>query len=236
MTILTGIKYALEELICRNSMEKKTLKIWRLFLPGIIFLLYSFPVLFKSFKTNLIESLRNSLGEYLFYICILIIVIIFGVIYYIFGFRNIFWRKIVMSLHDNIRINFINYFQTNKAIINSIKNLNDSELMSIFYKLIDDDESLRDKQNDVRLNGLILTGVIDAQLISLLFFVIYGFLCLEKKSSCYFYFLIASISLCLISELLKRKLIKKHFEYQNEQLIAIKTLHLEKLKNILICR
>jgi hypothetical protein len=233
MTILTGIKYILEELICLNSMEKKTLKIWRLFLPGVIFLLYSFPVLFK---TNLIESLRNSLGEYLFYSCILIIVIIFGGIYYIIGFRNIFWRKIVMSLHDNIRINFINYFQTNKAIINSIKNLNDSELMSIFYKLIDDDESLRDKQNDVRLNGLILTGVIDAQLISLLFLVIYVFFYLVKKSLCYFYFLIASISLYLISELLKRKLIKKHLEYQNEQLIAIKTIHLEKLKNILICR
>lgn len=211
-------------------MDKKSLKILRLICPGLLFLLYALPLLFR---TGFIKSI-NQLDDYTRYLCILICIIALGAIYYILGVRNIFWRKIVMDLRNNIKNTFIDFFKSEIDIVHKIKSLSDLELMSVFYKLIDDDDSLKDKQNDVRLNGLILTTVIDAQLLLLFFMPIYLLFCILEK---YYYFIvfvmILSAIIYLLLNLFKNKLKKKHFEYQNEQLIVIKMIHLDNLRKLL---
>lgn len=210
-------------------MDKKSLKILRLICPGVIFFLYALPLLFR---TNFIKSFIQ-LDDYTRYLCILLFVTAFGAIYYILGIRNIFWRQMVLDLHNNIRNTFFDFFKSETDIRNIIKSLSDVELMSIFYKLIDD-ESLKDKQNDVRLNGLILTTVLDTQLLLFLFVPSYLLFCFMEKKYYYIIFItILSIILFLLLNVFKSKLKKKHFEYQNEQLTAIRIIHLNNLKKLL---
>ena len=102
--------------------------------------------------------------------------------------------------------------------------------MNVFYKIIDNDESLREKSNNVRLNGLIWTSTMDIVIISvagavvswIMYFIQgYGY----NNTQALILIIVAIISIGFV-EIATRK----HISLSNEQLDMICQAHKDELK------
>ena len=105
--------------------------------------------------------------------------------------------------------------------------------MGIFYRVIDNDLSLSDKAYDVRLNGAILTTIIDAILIINFFTITYAITFLIMGRSLFLYWTIFASLIQLVLWPLKRRVQKKHIIYEDEQLGVINQFQKEKVRSFI---
>jgi hypothetical protein len=195
-------------------MEQKTLKYLRVLIPGIIILLGAYPIFLHYFGEA--YDFKGLGITYITFISILL-----GGVYYQLNVQ----RLLTSVSHYFIRRNILN-----KLIKAYGKTVNDAQreklmfkdnYMTVFYKIIDNDESLKRKGLNVMFNGIFWTSTADSALISFAFYFIYkyGYRSIEKVDDLLSIFLFTgciSIVLHLISVL-------KHIRLSNEQLNPIMT-------------
>jgi len=141
----------------------EALKRWRLIVPGML-IVAAFPPLFHAGfdaaswleGVGSTKALADAAG-----------VVILGVLYYIFGIRDRFWRKWLSQVNEQIRNTLLGMCPDKQIQAKTDKLRSDRTLMHMFYRFIDIDPTLQEKAKRVRFNGLIWTSVIDAWAISL---------------------------------------------------------------------
>jgi hypothetical protein len=210
-------------------MGKSTLKKIRLYAPGIISLVCVLPFL----KLRDLKTVSNKIPEGTFIPMLVLVVLVLGVIYYAIDIRDLLWRKFVLKCHKNVREKMVDPFRHDSALRAAVDCMTDQKVMRVFYNVIDNDPSLSDQQNDVRLNGAVLTTIIDAILILSLFSVTYLIAFLITHVSL---FLLSTIIALLLQPLfwfLKGRVSKKHIRYEDEQLEVIKQLHSGKVRSLI---
>jgi hypothetical protein len=151
-------------------MSKETLKTLRVFVPGLIIFVFGIPLLQGNLDfANILKTL--SLLEGVVYVGI---VGILGAIYNLTNIRGRFLKKSLESIHNNIKTKLLEPFSNDQAISRSKNKLREGRyLIQVFYSLIDNHETLKEKAKNVHLNGLYWTTIADVRALSLIFFLVY---------------------------------------------------------------
>jgi hypothetical protein len=206
-------------------MDKATLKRTRLFAPGIIVLVCLLPYL----KLQSFSPVSDALPDGVLIILLTIASIIIGGVYYSFAVRDLLWRQFVKKCHGNVWTKMIMPHYQDPDIQAMIGQLTKKQAMRIFYNIIDNDSSLSDQAHDVRLNGAVLTTIIDILLIAGFFFITYICAFLIAKIQFFLWSAMITALLELLLWLLKSRVSMKHIRLENEQLEVIAQLHANKV-------
>jgi hypothetical protein len=159
----------------------------------------------------------------------MLIVIIFGALYYILNIRDLLWNPYHERIKNNIKDTLIGPFKDfNQKQISFLKE--GRRLMYVFYYFVDNDNSLIQKAKRVRFNGLMWTSTIDLTIMATIGSFMFWFKVILERSS---YDLIMAVGLLLVA-LISFGLIevatRRHISLSNEQLEIICELHKEELQ------
>ncbi|MBB4081096.1 hypothetical protein GGR28_003743 [Lewinella aquimaris] len=175
---------------------------YRLFIPGVVVLLYVFA-LDKTLLTSY-KIIENSIGDErtIVYSTYVIIASIIGAIYMIFKVRFAVWDMYLPVVQRHIIHRLLTFAgrKYDSLYFADIKNV--KKVMNVFYQLIDNDNSLTTRSNTVRLNGLVWTSIMDLAVISLVVFGVvftYGLVTLNSDFVLWSYFPSLIALLCLIT-------------------------------------
>lgn len=210
-------------------MSMETLKTLRIIIPGMMFLLVSLPLFFPEQLDT--ETILGFLGD-VKGLAQITIVAVLGSLYYVLDVREQVLRDYRRKTEDNIQTKLLGFFEDDLVISNASEKLKEGELLfDVFYEIIDNDKSLTQRANIVRLNGLIWSSSADLAIISLLAADIYGIAYIFTHKQNFLYLLGVLIVVYLISRfLLLRLLTKKQIKLTQRQFDFIYAHHLDKLK------
>lgn len=201
-------------------MNKETLKMWRLIVPGIfIFILILFGLtnskeeLFTFYK--IFKTLEWNDSIYL------IPVFLFGTMYYTLDVRWHVWQLFNTQIQENIKDKILNISKLTLLSSQWFNLKKDKALMNIFYSFVDNDESLKQKSKVVMFNGLIWSSFIDLSILSCLAALSYSILSIFTSKS--HYIILADLLFCLsfLSLICTSLLTRRHKTLSNEQLDII---------------
>lgn len=209
-------------------MKKETLKVCRIFVPGIFLFIFSLPLVHLVQPhwvfTNSIFNIDNSEVNFWGYI---IIIIFLGAFYYIVDIRRFFLVDSLEKIQANIKFRLLSLCLNDQEIsYNFMDLLKNKKVMLVFYNIIDNDNSLQSKMMDVYLNGLIWSSIADLIAIGILYSIIYLILYWIGNDSNYLIYSTIMGLLSLISAFVFLPLItKKHIAKSNEQLDQMSMCH-----------
>lgn len=200
-------------------MEQTTLKYLRILIPGMFSYLGFYPIF--NFYFGEIYDVKS-----VDFAIVTVISILLGAIYYQI---NIQYFVIEFSRHrinKNIFDKLVKIY--GKDLNESQKNFIETKYMHVFYKIIDSEESLKRKTNNVYFNGIFWTSSADLFLFSMFFGLIYW--CFfervnDSKLISFLFFLMAVLSFTL--HFLSAR---KHIQLSNDQLGFIDVHNREKVK------
>lgn len=211
-------------------MELSTLKKLRKIVPGTVFLFFSVPV-YQFFVDDLFkidDSLKFSLEGYG-----AVLAIIIGSFFGTLKIRSLRNETTHKEISDNLKRRLLMaglIEQRSEKEKDEIKN--SRKLMHVFYYLIDNDQSLKEKSKLVRDNGLIWTSTADVAILGCFFSWLYLILILIFGVDG----LLASAGLMIGSiglfsgAILHPRTVKEHISLGNEQIEFILTNHKDELQ------
>lgn len=210
-------------------MSMTTLKFFRLLVPGILIVILLLIVIQDNLH-ELIEFTKAFSNLQLKDTIFVAVFIGIGAIYYIINIRDLLWNPYHKRVQNNIKNTLISPFmqQFNKQQIDYLKD--GRKLMNVFYHFIDTDNSLTQKANRVRFNGLIWTSTIDLTIIATIGSLAFWSKLIFEISSYNLWMAIILLIIALISFGLIQLTTKRHISLSNEQLEIICQLHKEKLQ------
>lgn len=195
-------------------MEQSTLKYLRIIIPGLIFLFGIYPI-YAHYFADLFGLKTLDFG----YVTILAIII--GGIYYQLNIQRIITKPSHFFITKNIRKHLIKISGLNLNANELKKIRKEKKYMNVFYKILDNDESLKKKMANVYFNGIFWTSTADSFLINLLFHFLYKYDATdvngrENLSTLFIILAIFSLVLHVIS-------VFKHINLANDQFHYIET-------------
>ena len=200
-------------------MSKETLKRWRMLIPGILLMAWTAPLLLCEFGLSIgLLDPKNIL--------VVVTVVVLGGLYDLFNLRRFAMSKPIDRIHKNIRERLTSPYR-NVPGFDGVVALKDADFLRIFYSIVDNDKSLSDQSNDVRLNGLYLSTACDLLVVSAIAFVAYclvgGYLFwgLGRISQCAVTAAVAAVALWLLSFWFVKRATKEHLKLGDEQLACI---------------
>jgi len=199
------------------NMNKPMLKTVRILAPGMITLICLLP--FQTLRD--IKKVSEAMSGNVFLLLITIAAVVIGAVYYALGLRNILWKRFVTRCHDNIWPKMIGPHYTNPQVKSIIDRIDDKRVMRIFYHVIDNDKSLSDQANDVRMNGAILSTLVDTILLLILFAVVYAVAALLTGERLFWILLMCAVVAQPVLWILASRVKAKHIALEDEQLAVI---------------
>jgi Flp pilus assembly protein TadB len=108
--------------------------------------------------------------------------------------------------------------------------LKERTLMHVFYHFVDNDESLKDKAKDVRLNGLIWSSIADVIVISAVMLVLYvvGWFTLGRGH--YLVMILVLVIAIIVGKVFLPKITRRHISLSDEQLEMIRLKYKPELR------
>lgn len=211
-------------------MELSTLKKMRKVVPGTVFLFFSVPM-YQFFAENLFkidENLKFVLEGYG-----AVLAIIIGSLFGTLKTRSLRNDSTYKKINENIKSRLLKEGLTEERTEDEKENVKKStSLMHVFYHLIDNDESLKEKSKLVRDNGLIWTSTADVAILGCFFSWLYFILILIFGADGILVssaLMIGSIGL-ISGAVLHPIAVKEHINLGNEQIDFILTNHKAELQ------
>jgi hypothetical protein len=210
-------------------MDLSDLKKMRKVFPGAVFVFYCIPIFKYLFADlNFDDSLKFPIEGYGS-----VLAFIIGTLFSNLKIRSLRNKATHLEINENIKSKLLEIgLVTKQDPVKIYKVKQSKELMNIFYSIIDNDESLKEKGKLVRDNGLYWTSTADLAIISCFFCWIYLIFILVFGTSL---ILVASGLLIGIigfvsGEFLHPLAVKNHILLGNDQLDYIKTIHKKELQ------
>jgi ABC-type multidrug transport system fused ATPase/permease subunit len=196
---------------------------------GIILTIQNKDLLGLSKELNGIDLSKKNLTFY-------IIPILLGAVYYALGLRNIFFKKPIQIIQKNIRNRLVSKFHNCRDISPYSDKLKENRnIIEIFYKFVDTNPSLKEKSNNVRFNGALLSSFADACVISIFACILYIILFISLHGY-YYLFLLFISALVFVSSyyFFLPKTTEKHLDYSDSQIDFILTNLYDELREALV--
>jgi hypothetical protein len=204
-------------------MNLETLKKLRLLIPGIIIVIYGL------FYISIISEKEFSGFEFKEYTIPSVIALIIGVFYEMFEVRYLVTNYSHKKIDLNIKNHICRLFTQPLNDIQRQFIFKKNRLKSIFYHVVDNDESLKQKSKNIYFNGIIWTSTADLSIISIFISVLVlismAFFEGSIKSDLLIFGL-TTIMIGLISLGLHSLAFLKHIKLSNEQIDFIETHHI----------
>jgi GH18 family chitinase len=197
-------------------MGQTTLKYLRVLIPGLIILIGLLPI-----KNQLIGFGVNLDG--LDYNYTILFAITLGAIYYQLNIQHFITSLSHYLIVKNIYNRLLKTYS--KDIDNKIKKYiwDNESYMRVFYNIIDNDESLKQKANLVRFNGIFWTSSADIFIISLIYMCLYHFNLLVTSNNAG---VTKALVIIMFSALFLHVIsVRKHIKLSNDQLKVVDDLH-----------
>jgi predicted secreted protein len=182
------------------------------------------------FRLKDLKTFSEVVSGNVLYLAVILAAVIIGGIYYGLDVRDLLWRSFVRQCHENIRAKMIKPNYGDPVITGLIDRLTDQMAMRIFYHIVDNDPSLSDQANDVRLNGAVLTTIIDSILILTFFGIVYVVTLHLTGLAMFQWCALGAVALQPLLWLLKCRISKKHIKLENEQLAVIEQLYSDRVR------
>lgn len=211
-------------------MELSHLKTLRKIVPGSVFLFFSIPAYQYAANDlfNLDDALKFTIEGYGG-----VLAFIIGTFFSSLKIRSLRNASTHKQISDNIKSKLINHGLTIEVEKEKIEEIKSSrQLMHIFYHIIDNDESLKEKSKLVKDNGLTWTSTADVAILGCGFCWLYFILILIFGPEPIFVWaglMIGSIGL-LSGAILHPRAVKNHIDLGNEQIEFIVTNHKNELQ------
>ena len=210
-------------------MEQKTLKKLRILIPGII------AVICGTYYYSIITNQEFKEIDFSEYSIPFLVAISFGVIFYLTDVRFLITNFSHKKIDLNIKKHIIKLYTPNLSKEEKQYLYQKGRLKTVFYNIIDNDESLKVKQNNVFLNGLIWTSMADLVLItfafSIIFFIsIFIFKEADQELLIGGFIMILGSIIGLIAHVLA---FFKHIKLGNDQIEYIETHHVNRVDEII---
>ena len=217
-------------------MSYETLKLFRLFIPGILiftFLAYLRDFLLPEFNIYIPSILVDNDGlKYALYLSIFALA---GVLYDSLRIRKILLDKLQPAINANISSTLFNAVKNDIDVSKINQEAKGKETMRVFWYFIDKDPSLSEKSKAVRFNGLLWSTSMDAVIISSFSLLVFTIGLLGRHDISYIKLLLSSIIVVCLSIKTLSAVHKEHIKLSDEQLKIITRRHkvelLEKFKN-----
>lgn len=213
-------------------MSLETLKKVRLYFPGtlgvILAAVYYFGADISSIKDLFLNGSAISLTSSI----ALVAIILIGFFYTSIGLRDIIWGPLVHAVNANIVTNLFAI-----ANIQNVRRLSDAQnkeiLNSVFYPIVDNDNTLTIKSNIIKENGVMTTCVIDTFILCLVFDIIWIISSLITHSKVNLLVIIVFIVTALSTVLIYLRY-KNHLCLSNEQLGIIRNNYRTKCTELIM--
>lgn len=193
-------------------MEQKTLKYLRVFIPGFVLLLGLYPI-----YNHYYSEVLDIQGLHVMYISF--ISLLLGAVYYQLNIQRLITNPSHYFITKNILDKLISAYGKEVTKEQRKTLLYKEAYMTTFYKVIDNDESLKRKGENVKFNGIFWTSTADIALIFIVLYFIYKYFFqdIENVESIISFLLYTSI----IAFILHLISVKKHINLSNKQLNPI---------------
>lgn len=197
-------------------MEKTTLKVLRLLLPGVFLWLIVFSILLIEMDSKVIVDFHRDF----YFIWILPAIYLFGSIIYSFEVRHEYHTKFLDQTDENIKTKFLEMFKSESHIQDQSDFLKEGhKMVQVFYSLVDNDKSLTIKSKDIFLNGLFWSFSVNAAIFSALGFYVYLFALYFYSNSIYASLVVVSTFTFYISKYIFMPLVTyRHIQRSNDQI------------------
>jgi hypothetical protein len=194
----------------------------RVTIPGTIILLAILPLFKEEFSYGKLVSFFNDSKD----LAYLLVIPVLGGLYHLIGVRRLFLKDAQRTIQNNIKDQLLSACRHDQTIASASDRLREGNLLiDVFYNLVDNDESLRERAKQVRLNGVLWSSAADLKAISAFFICVYviAYLILGR-----FHYLPVAIVLGVLYFLASFWLLpittRKHIELSNRQLGYITSL------------
>lgn len=204
-------------------MNLETLKKLRLLIPGIIIVIYGLIYI------SIITEKELSSFDFKRYTITTIIAIVLGVLYEMLEFRYVITNYSHKKIDMNVKNHICSLFTQPLTDIQRQFLFKKNRLKSIFYHIVDNDESLKQKSKNIYFNGIIWTSTADLFMISIFISVLILISVTMFEESIRNNLLIfgfITIMVSLISFALHCLAFLKHIKLSNEQIDFIETHHI----------
>lgn len=214
-------------------MTKTTLKRLRFIIPGVITVILGFFL--RPSPPGLEElgefvSALPRLGYSIVVVCVI------GYVYDIMNVRGLFLGHSLSLIQANIKEKLTAPFLTEDVIAANIESLTRGrQLMHVFYSIVDNDESLKSKSQQVYFNGLLWSTTADVMAVALFFIPVYVFAYLFKPMPHYLRIALILCFTCLFAgRVAMRRVTSRHIALSNDQLEFILQRHRDELREQLL--
>lgn len=204
-----------------DIMEIETLKKIRTVFPGVFVVILAFYYHITSHTSNFLSMKcpenEISLSSISLPSCIILLI---GIIYYVFSIRDILWKPLMKKIWDCIINGLLSIAELEDVSVNSKER--DRVRKTVFYYFIDKDDTLKEKSKLIKFNGAILSCLVDAILILFVYIVIVVVVAIVKKNLMFNSLMIPVILFvfCIPSVFIVQN---KHLKLVNDQIDFIKT-------------
>lgn len=193
-----------------SAMDRKTLKFLRLVMPGLIAMLLLLPV-----KDQLSLFYESELPFELGLLEVPLFAFVVGAIYYVLGLRGQF----NFQFHQKVKSNIKDRLWTAARTTSAPSEWDDKKARDIFYRLIDNDNTLTARSEIIYFNGLIWTSIADARALgTILSAVAVGMLLIDSSSVNALVLLVVNVAAVVVSFPLSYLVTKHHIKLGDEQL------------------
>lgn len=221
-------------------MELSTLKRYRKIVPGLLSVFFSAPLLFVYAPEVLNYEANGNFEERLVGTLITVVIFSIGTLFDNFKWRGNRLKHSADQINYNIKSRLIDISTADLSISNQEKEAllanSDRRLMRVFYRIVDNDNSLQEQSKIVKDNGAFWTSSADVALLSLVFTIIYFLLALIDSANSIFFMIFGLLIglLGLVSGLIIHpKVTKSHIKLSNEQLDTIAQFHTKEVVELI---
>jgi hypothetical protein len=153
-------------------LSREGLERWRTLIPGILLLVYGYAGALAAQTTGSFGDVDVFVPKTLGLLTGAAIVL--GWLYRIARFRDPVFKPAVTRIQQNIKLRLLAMHATDPVLAERREALLQGRiLIEVFYKFVDKEGSLQEKAKGIRANGLALSSLADAQVISLAFGLLY---------------------------------------------------------------
>ena len=201
-------------------MSLENLKKVRLYFPGTLSVILAAVYFFGGEINSIKDLFQNGSAISLTSAIALVTIVLLGFSYNTLRLRDIIWSPLVHAVNANIVTKLFSI-----AEIQNVRRLSDAQnkeiLNSVFYPIVDNDNSLSIKSNIVKENGVMTTCVIDTFILTLIFDIIWIVSSLITHTKVNLLVIVVFI-VTIVSILLIYLRYKNHLCLSNEQLGVIR--------------
>ena len=198
----------------------------RLVVPGVLVFLLFYP-LYKGTLT--VDGLLSISTKDAIYV---VLVFVAGGIYKTFEIRGLLFKERLDEVHENIKAKLIAPMEADPTYPR-LRTLPAKAFLKVFYNIVDNDESLKEKTKDIYENGLLWSSYSDVGVISLLGIPLYAAAYLYVGNQDFLVFALLLVALFALSIPLILVSVNKHKKLGDDQLEIITTIHRARLEDLL---